>query len=122
MKTRIEGDYIAAFPEGRITYDNAGLTEQELRKIIEDNPDKELIIDAEDLEYVSSAGLRVLFALPRRKEGKLAIRNAGPELYEILDMTGFTELFNVSKKMKTVSVEGCEIIGKGAYGTVYKID
>ena len=122
MKTRLEGDYIAAFPEGRITYDNAGLTEQELRKIIEDNPDKELIIDAEDLEYVSSAGLRVLFALPRRKEGKLAIRNAGPELYEILDMTGFTELFNVSKKMKTVSVEGCEVIGKGAYGTVYKID
>ena len=37
-------------------------------------------------------------------------------------MTGFTELFNVSKKMKTVSVEGCEVIGKGAYGTVYKID
>ena len=69
MKTRIEGDYIAAFPEGRITYDNAGLTEQELRKIIEDNPGKELTIDAQDLEYVSSAGLSVLSSLrAARKE------------------------------------------------------
>lgn len=122
MRTQIEGDYIAAFPTDRITYDNAPFVEKELGKIIEDNPGKVLLIDADELSYVSSAGLRVLFALPRHNDDKLIIRNADPELFEILDMTGFTELFDVRKKMKTISIEGCEVIGKGAFGTVYKVD
>ena len=43
-------------------------------------------------------------------------------VYDIFDMTGFTELFKVEKKMRKISVEGCEVIGKGFYGTVYRID
>lgn len=122
MKTQVEGNYIVAFPEDRINSDNARQIEQELNAVLEQNPGKELAIDAQDLDYVSSAGLRVLLKFSTGAGKPLVLRNAGPELYEILDMTGFTELFDVSKKMKSISVEGCEVIGHGAYGTVYKTD
>ena len=37
-------------------------------------------------------------------------------------MTGFTELMTVEKAYRRVSVDGCEIVGEGANGTVYRID
>ncbi len=105
MKTQVEGNYIVAFPEDRINSDNARQIEQEFNAVLEQNPGKELAIDAQDLDYVSSAGLRVLLKFSTGAGKPLVLRNAGPELYEILDMTGFTELFDVSKKMKCISVE-----------------
>ena len=45
-----------------------------------------------------------------------------PEVYEIFEVTGFTSILNVSKKLREVSVDGCEIVGHGAMGTVYRID
>lgn len=122
MRTKVEGNYIVAFPEDRINSDNARQVEQELISIAECNPDKELAIDADDLAYVSSAGLRVLLKISTQMSHPLVVRNVGQELYEILDMTGFTELVDVRKKLKSISVEGCEVIGRGAYGTVYKVD
>ena len=52
----------------------------------------------------------------------LEIRNVSPEVYEILEMTGFTELMNVKKRLREVSVDGCPVIGRGYYGTVYRLD
>ena len=122
MRTKVEGNYIVAFPKDRINSDNARQVEQELMSLIESNPGKELAIDADDLAFVSSAGLRVLLKISSLMSNKLVVRNVGQDLYEIFDMTGFTELVDVRKKLKTISVEGCEVIGKGAYGTVYKVD
>lgn len=122
MKTKEEGNLIAVFPEGRINNDNAREFEEEVRSILSANPGKTPVIDAQKLDYVSSAGLRVLLKLSAEGGEPLQVRNVGPELYEIFDMTGFTELLNVTKRMKNISVEGCEIIGKGAYGTVYRTD
>ena len=48
--------------------------------------------------------------------------NVHSELYEILDMTGFTEMTKVRKAYRVVSVEGCEVIGQGANGKVYRTD
>jgi uncharacterized protein (TIGR02172 family) len=53
---------------------------------------------------------------------EMQIFDVSPEVYDIFDMTGFTELFKVEKRMRELSVDGCEIIGKGFYGTVYRID
>ena len=53
---------------------------------------------------------------------EMEIRNVSPVVYEILETTGFTELFRVKKKMREISVEGCDIIGHGFYGTVYRLD
>jgi hypothetical protein len=50
------------------------------------------------------------------------VREVSPEVYEILDMTGFTVLLDVRKRLRKIDVDGCEVIGRGAYGTVYRID
>ncbi len=86
------------------------------------NPGRlDLVIDAEDLEYISSAGLRILLRL-RKENPNLMVVNVCPEVYEILDMTGFTEMLDVKKAYRRLSVDGCEMIGRGANGAVYRYD
>ena len=48
--------------------------------------------------------------------------NCSPDVYEIFDMTGFTEMMDIAKAYRKLSVEGCEVIGEGANGKVYRID
>ena len=78
-------------------------------------------VDAEHLNYISSAGLRVLLQL-RKKNSQLRVYNVNSEIYEIFDVTGFNQMMDVQKAYKVVSVDGCEVIGKGANGTIYRID
>ncbi len=82
---------------------------------------EKLVLDAEKLEYISSAGLRVLLKY-RKKHPDLELINASAEVYDILDMTGFTQMFKVKRAYRSVSVEGCEVIGRGANGEVYRLD
>ncbi len=80
---------------------------------------KEIVIDTEDLEYISSAGLRVILKI-RKICPQLKIIGASPEVYEVLDMTGFTEMIKVEKAYRKLSVDGCEILGEGSNGIVYR--
>ena len=80
-----------------------------------------VVIDASDLEYISSAGLRILLQL-RKKHSDISITDVAPDVYEILDVTGFTQMMNVSRAYRKISVEGAEVIGRGANGTIYRID
>ena len=73
------------------------------------------------MEYISSAGLRVILRL-RKEEPKLAIINVAADVYEVFDMTGFTDMVTVEKAYQRMSVEGCEFIAKGANGAVYRYD
>jgi uncharacterized protein (TIGR02172 family) len=50
------------------------------------------------------------------------VQNASPEVYEIFEMTSFNKIFNVSRRLREINVDGCEIVGRGAIGTVYRID
>ena len=81
-----------------------------------------ITIDASDTSYISSAGLRVFLKLKKTAAGDVAIINASPEVYDIFEVTGFTSLINVSKKLREINVDGCEVIGEGANGKVYRID
>lgn len=111
--------YIAI--EGRIDASNASDVEEQIFVIKKENEGKHIVIDADDLEYISSAGLRVILKL-RREEPELAIINVSPEVYDIFDMTGFTDMVKVEKAYRRMSVEGCEFIAKGANGAVYRYD
>ena len=111
--------YIAI--EGRIDASNAILAEKQIFAIKNDNLGKQIVIDADKLEYISSAGLRVILRL-RKEEPKLAIINVASDVYEVFDMTGFTDMVTVEKAYQRMSVEGCEFIAKGANGAVYRYD
>lgn len=79
-------------------------------------PHSSLTLDCETLDYISSAGLRVVLRL-RKQEPELRLTNVSPEVYEILSMTGFTEMMPVERAYRRLSIDGCEEIGRGANGT-----
>jgi len=106
---------------GRIDSNNAPDVEKEIDELRQSLGGERVVIDAEALEYISSAGLRVLLRL-RKQCPELKIVNVSAEVYDIFDMTGFAEMINVQKAYRRVSVEGCEVIGQGANGKVYRID
>ena len=118
---RIDKDILYIAIDGRIDASNAAEAEERIGNIKAENPNKHTVVDAEGLEYISSAGLRVILRL-RKEEPKLAIINVTPEVYEIFDMTGFTDMITVEKAYPRMSVEGCEFIAKGANGAVYRYD
>ena len=107
--------------EGRIDASNANNAEEEIFNIRKANAGFHTVIDADNLEYISSAGLRVILKL-RKEEPKLAIINVAPDVYEVFDMTGFTDMVTIEKAYKRISVDGCEFIAKGANGAVYRYD
>ena len=106
---------------GRIDSNNAAAEEQKILAQLGGGRDLDVVLDAENLVYISSAGLRVILHL-KKTYPDLRIVNVSSEVYEILEMTGFTEMMTVEKAYKVVSVEGCEVIGEGFKGRVYRID
>ena len=116
---RIDKEILYIAIEGRIDASNAAEAEEKIFSIKKENPGKHTVIDADYLEYISSAGLRVILRL-RKEEEKLAIINVAADVYEIFDMTGFTDMITVEKAYQRMSVEGCEFIAKGANGAVYR--
>lgn len=105
----------------RIDADNAEDVDENIREIMEENPDATPVLDASELEYISSLGLRVLMRLRKSAGSPIRIDDVSPEIYEIFDVTGFLELFDVRKRLRQISIDGCEVIGKGFYGTVYRL-
>lgn len=121
IKINLEKNTLTLSLTGRVDSTNAAAVEEEMRTAILTNTYENLEIDAGKLDYMSSAGLRALLAM-RKKIPNLRIFNVMPELYEVFSMTGFTEIMNIEKAFRRVSVDGCQIIGKGAKGTVYRKD
>lgn len=121
MKIDWDNDIITAALEGRIDSGNSGDVENEIRGAIGDRKPASVVLDASDLEYISSAGLRVILRL-RKEHPSLRVLNVSSEVYEIFEMTGFTEMMDVEKAYRRVDVAGCEEIGRGANGTIYRID
>ena len=118
---RVDKDILYLAVEGRIDASNATQAEEKLFAIKNANPGKHVVVDADKLEYISSAGLRMILKL-RKAEPQLAIINVASDVYEVFDMTGFTEMVTVEKAYPKMSVEGCEFIAKGANGAVYRYD
>ena len=118
---RIDNTILYIAVEGRVDASNAAEAEEKIFRIKSDNPGKHTVLDADKLEYISSAGLRVILRL-RKEEPKLAIINVASDVYEIFDMTGFTDMVTIEKAYQRMSVEGCEFIAKGANGAVYRYD
>ena len=102
--------------------DSNNITEIE-NKILEDIKDYtgEIIFDATDLKYISSAGLRMILRV-KKLNNQTKIINCSGEVYNIFEMTGFSEMMDISKAIRTISLDNCTLIGDGFYGKVYRIN
>ncbi|MBQ6367800.1 MAG: anti-sigma factor antagonist [Erysipelotrichaceae bacterium] len=121
IKSDFKENILTVGLQGHIDSNNAAAVEAEINQAMEGKDVSNVIIDMQDLQYISSAGLRILLRL-KKNFADLKIVNVNSEVYEILDITGFSEMMNVQKAYREVSVEGCEVIGQGANGKVYRID
>lgn len=106
----------------RIDTENAAQVEKDLLDKAASIKEDRVELDASDLEYVSSAGLRALLNLINMSGKSVAIINVSPSVYEIFEMTGFTELMEVHKSLREISIEGLPLIGEGATSKVYRLE
>ncbi len=101
IKKTAEGEKVTLFLEGRLDVSSAPQLEDELKRSLERSQVRisELIFDLQGLGYVSSAGLRVLLLAQRRmnRQGRMRLINVGEAVMETLEITGFTDIFFVSR-------------------------
>jgi anti-sigma B factor antagonist len=96
VKTQ-EGSSLTIALEGRLDTVTAPQLEGELRTAV--SGISELVFDLGALDYVSSAGLRVLLSAQKvmNKQGDMIIRSVKPEIMEIFEVTGFTDILNIEE-------------------------
>lgn len=122
MREAIENDNLIIYLDTIINTDNAREKEHAIFDILDKHPGLNLILDASDLEYISSAGLRILMKLRKKLAVPFEVRNVDREIYDIFETTGFNELLDIKRRHRSVDITGCEIIGKGFFGTVYRLN
>lgn len=95
-KTR-EGNTMTIALEGRLDTTTAPVLEEELKKEI--SGVEELCFDFQALDYISSAGLRVLLSAQKtmNKQGKMVIKNANEDVMEIFEVTGFVDILSIEE-------------------------
>jgi len=89
------GDKLEIKLDGRLDTNTAPKLEKELNNSIENV--KKLIIDLENLMYISSAGLRVILSAQKimNKQGEMILINVNDLIMEIFDATGFINILTI---------------------------
>ena len=110
-----------AFIKGSINSANAAQFGEALSVL--PGEEENVILDVTELAYISSAGLRVLLSLKKRCKNKpFRVVGANSEIMEVFRMTGFSDIMDIEPAYRKISLDGCEIIGRGACGECYRID
>lgn len=98
VKKIIEKRTLTAKIKGEVN----AITSVELEATLKTDINKvdKLILDLEECNYVSSAGLRVFLAARKffNHEGAMSIINVSPEVMEVLEFTGFTKILEIKTK------------------------
>jgi anti-anti-sigma factor len=84
----------------RIDTINAPQFEQDIEPVIQEQG-VNLIMDCDELTYMASSGLRIIQKTMRSvmmKHGTFKMVNVSPEIYKVLNMTGFTKFMAVEQK------------------------
>ena len=119
MRHEITEDAITVWLQEDIGSFNAPAIEEELQSVVGDLTD--VTLDMTDVTYISSSGIRIIMRLAKRCS-HFALVGVQPEVYEVLDMTGLTEMLEVHRRIRNVNIDGLKQIGAGAFGRVYRWD
>ena len=96
IKKTVDGDKLVLDLEGRLDTTTAPQLENELKVSLYDI--KELTLDMEKLEYLSSAGLRVLLSAQKqmqKQQGNMVIVNVNEIIMEVFEVTGFVDIITI---------------------------
>ncbi|MDE6951524.1 MAG: STAS domain-containing protein [Lachnospiraceae bacterium] len=96
IEEKYVGEKLILKVKGRLDSVTAPQMEEVVSRILEST--EELVVDFAELEYISSAGLRVLLNVHKKmemKEGRMAVTGAGQEVREVFVITGFSEILHM---------------------------
>jgi len=95
INKQLSGSKLTVSVSGRLDTTTAPSLETALRESFEGV--KELVLDFKGLEYVSSAGLRVLLAAQKHmnEQGTMEVINVSSEINEVFEITGFTDILTI---------------------------
>lgn len=105
---------------GKVDSTNATELQRNLEELLAEEVFEKLFVDLEELEYISSAGLRVMLAL-KKKYPSMKVINISRDVYEVFEITGFTGIMDMQKAYRRFSTDGLEFIGQGTCGKVYRL-
>lgn len=94
IEKKLEDDSLVFVLEGRLNT----VTSIDFENYVEElKGDENVLIDMEKLEYISSAGLRILLKMQKllADKGSLVLVNVGPSILEIFEITGFISILNI---------------------------
>lgn len=95
IQKTLNGNTLTLALEGRLDTTTAPQLEAELKASLEGIT--ELDLDFQKLEYLSSAGLRVLLAAQKvmNRQGKMVIRHVNETIQEVFEVTGFIDILTI---------------------------
>ena len=95
IQKTVNGAALTVALEGRLDTTTSPKLEEDLRSSI--SGITSLTLDLEKLEYISSAGLRVLLALQKimNKQGQMLLRNVNEAVMEVFEVTGFADILSI---------------------------
>ena len=121
MRFENKENVLTLFLEGELNSYNADNIEKEIDSILKNQKFDKLVLDFSHISYISSAGLRIMLKL-KQMYNNVSIIETTLEVYDIFNMTGFTNIMDIKKGLKRVYLSGAEIVGDGYYSTVYRVD
>jgi anti-sigma B factor antagonist len=95
IEKKLEGDALEIKISGRLDTATAPQLDEELKSSIDEI--KTLVMDLADLEYISSAGLRVLLSAQKtmNKQGDMEVTGVNDAVMEIFEVTGFSDILTI---------------------------
>lgn len=95
INTKTEGGMLLVELEGRLDTGSAPQLEGVLKEKLQGVT--ELVMDFQDLAYISSAGLRVLLSAMKmmKKQGSMVVRNVNETVMEVFEITGFADMLTI---------------------------
>jgi stage II sporulation protein AA (anti-sigma F factor antagonist) len=98
LKKKKSGNIIIVYPEGRLDVTRSTELEEEITQLIDDEGVRNIIMNLENVEYMSSSGFRACIAILRKLKslnGNFKISNVRPAVKRIFDVIELTSLFDI---------------------------
>lgn len=122
MKFKNSKDSITFMPCGRIDSNTVMNFSNAISSNLGEGSKSAIIFDCKDLDYISSAGLRVLLSLKKKEKAVVKLINVHGEVNDILEVTGFSQIFDVSRGVREISGENITLLAKNEDMSLYRMD
>ena len=95
VEIKVNADVTTIEVAGRLDTTTAPLLDKTIQEDVKDA--KNLVLDIKDVNYISSAGLRVLLSAQKKmqKIGSMKVMHVCPEVMEVFEMTGFADILEI---------------------------